>query len=327
MKHPPSDRSVSPSQALPIGWISHALSPKFGNVQRVETVKQRPWSEVYRIVAERGTSYFKICGPVPQYEVALIEWLPPNYRGILPEMIALSAERGWMLMADAGIPFRDLPSPESHSPELEQLLATYAQVQQYSLEHIDDLLAMQLPDRRLDQLSQLTESLVETGREQSWLDEALSSQVLDTLPALESLCSILSTVPYAAALDHGDLHTGNVLVRDNQLRICDWGDVCITHPFCSLLPLVEKTIGPQFSTVRDVIETDIIQAYLQSWNGFAPFEVLKSDAERAICIAFILRAMDMAHMLKRADADAFAHWSPFMAQCLSRWVQLEETMA
>lgn len=316
----------SESSGLPQAWLAAALSDKFGAIRQIETVKQRPWSEVYRIVAERGTSYFKICGPDAQYEVALVEWLAPDYRDSLPEIMALSAEQGWLLMADAGIPLRDLLSPESHAPEFERLLTIYAQVQHYSLSHIDDLLAMQLPDRRLDQLSQLTQDLVETGRQQGWLDAALSNRVLDTLPTLERLCAALSASSYAAALDHGDLHRGNVLVKDNQLRICDWGDVCITHPFCSLLPLVETVMEKQFSSVGEIVNGDLIQAYLQTWRPFAPSHVLKIEMQQALCLGLVLRALDIAYMLQKADAESVKRWSPFVSKFLARWVHLAATI-
>ncbi len=236
--HKQSGNSVTSTAALPLHWIAEALSPELGDILQVETVKVRPWSQVYRVIAEQGISYFKICGPDAQHEGALLEWLLPEYSAILPEIIALSSEHGWILMADAGIPFRDLPQPENHYQSLQFLLSGYARLQQRSLNHIDDLLEMSLPDRRLERLPHLVEDLVESWSNRGWLDAVLQNQVLETMTTLEQLCSLLSASPYATTLDHGDLHTGNVLFKNEILSICDWGDACITHPFCSLLPWV-----------------------------------------------------------------------------------------
>jgi hypothetical protein len=229
-------------------------------------------------------------------------------------------------MADAGIPWRDLPQPAAHRPDLQSLLSRYAQLQQHSLDHIDTLLAMPLPDRRLERLPQLVQDLIVTGDANGWFDSDLSTQVLATLPTLEQLCRNLSVSPYAAALDHGDLHAGNVLVEGDRLGICDWGDACITHPFCSLLPLVATAIGDRFSSVGEVVKRDLIHAYLQAWESFAPTKVLQAEMQQALCLGLLLRAIDIAYMLQIADAESVKRWSPSVSDFLARWVQIAATM-
>ncbi|NER84362.1 MAG: aminoglycoside phosphotransferase family protein [Leptolyngbya sp. SIO1D8] len=327
MNNPAVDhQGVLLTQAIPLDWIAAVLSPRFGDVQHVETVKLRPWSQVYRIIAERGTNYFKICGPDAQHEVTLLAWLLSEYSAIAPEIIALSPEQGWILMADAGTPWRDLPQPAVHQQSLQILLSRYAQLQQHSLNHIDTLLAMPPPDRRLEWLPQLLRDLIATGDANGRFDTELPTQVLDTLPTLEKLSQSLSASPYAAALNHGDLHTGNVLFKRDRLSICDWGDACVTHPFCSLLPLVETVIGNRFSSVGELVNSDLIQAYLQTWESFASSHVLKVEMQQALCLGLVLRAIDIAYMLKSADAESVKRWSPHVSKFLVRWVHLAATI-
>lgn len=327
MNNPAVDhQGILLTQAVPLNWIAEALSPELGDILQVETVKVRPWSQVYRIITEQGTSYFKICGPDAQHEVALLAWILPNHAAIAPEIIALSPEQGWILMANAGIPWRDLPQPEAHHQSLQTLLSRYAQLQQHSLNHIDTLLAMPLPDRRLEWLPQLLRDLIATGDAHGWFNTELPTQVLDTLPSLERLCKCLSASPYAAALDHGDLHTGNVLVKSDRPRICDWGDACITHPFCSLLPLVETAMGDQFVSVGELVNSDLIQAYLQTWESFTSSHVLKVEMQQALCLGLVLRAIDIAYMLKSADAESVKRWSPYVSKFLVQWVHLAATI-
>ncbi|MEM6839419.1 MAG: aminoglycoside phosphotransferase family protein [Cyanobacteria bacterium P01_C01_bin.120] len=326
MNNPAADQDVSLTQTVPLNWLNRALPPQFGNIQHVETVKLRLWSQVYRIVAERGISYFKICGPDAQQEVALLEWLLPNYAVIAPEIIALSPGQGWILMADAGVPWRDLPKPEAHCQRLKTLLSSYAQLQQHSLDHLDHLLGVGLPDRRLEQLPTLVRELILTGSTRGWFEPELPNQVLATLPTLERFCQRLSASVYAATVDHGDLHTGNVLVEGDRLRICDWGDACVTHPFCSLLPLVATAMGNHFSSVAGVAENDLIQTYLQTWQSFSPRHILKVEMQQALCLGLVLRALDIAYMLQSADDASVKRWSPFVAQYLVQWVQIEATI-
>lgn len=324
--HKQPKKDVASTAALPLKWIAEALSPELGDILQVETVKVRPWSQVYRVIAEQGISYFKICGPDAQHEGALLEWLLPEYAAIAPEVIALSPEQGWILMADAGIPWRDLPQPAAHRPDLQSLLSRYAQLQQHSLDHIDTLLAMPLPDRRLERLPQLVQDLIATGDANGWFDPDLSTQVLATLPTLEQLYRNLSVSPYAAALDHGDLHAGNVLVEGDRLRICDWGDACITHPFCSLLPLVATAMADQFASVGELVKSDLINHYLQTWWPFAPSHVLKVEMQQALCLGLLLRSIDIAYMLQRADAESIKRWSPCVSKFLVRWVHIAATI-
>ncbi|MDB9526326.1 phosphotransferase [Oscillatoria sp. CS-180] len=326
MNNPTADQGDLLTQAVPLDWIKNALPTRFGDIQHVEAVKLRPWSQVYRVASERGISYFKICGPDAQHEVSLLEWLLPDHAAIAPEIIALSPEWGWVLMADAGIPWRDLPRPAAYHQRLKPLLSSYAKLQQHSLDHIDHLLSINLPDRRLEQLPQLVEDLIDAGDTNGWFETELQNQVLGTLPTLERLCQGLSTSPYAAALDHGDLHTGNVLIKRDRPRICDWGDACITHPFCSLLPLVETMVGDQCSSVGELVNGDLIQAYLRTWQTFAPSHVLKVEMQQALCLSLLLRAIDMAYMLQSADAESVKRWSPFVSKYLTRWVHIAATI-
>ena len=194
----------------------------------------------------------------------------------------------------------------AHQQSLQTLLSRYAQLQQHSLNHIDTLLAMQLPDRRLERLPQLVRDLIVTGHTHGWFDTELPTQVLATLPTLERLCLCLSAYAYAAALDHGDLHTRNVLVKGDRPRICDWGDACVTHPFCSLLPLVETMMGNQFSSVGELVNNTLVKAYLQTWQSFASSHVLKVEMQQALCLGLVLRAIDIAYMLKSADSKSLA---------------------
>lgn len=62
MNNPAAHQAVLLIQAEPLDWINNALPPRFGDIQRVETIKLRPWSQVYRVVAQREIGYFKICG-------------------------------------------------------------------------------------------------------------------------------------------------------------------------------------------------------------------------------------------------------------------------
>lgn len=69
---------------------------------------------------------------------------------------------------------------------------------------------------------------------------------------------------------HDDLHANNLYVDGTRLRVLDWGDASISHPFASLVVtsrFLEEIDGlppgdPWFARLRD--------AYLEPWgDGFA----------------------------------------------------------
>jgi aminoglycoside phosphotransferase (APT) family kinase protein len=80
-------------------------------------------------------------------------------------------------------------------------------------------------------------------------------------------CDELAADAMPATIQHDDLHMGNVYVRDERLRILDWGDSSIAHPFASLVVtfrFLEEINGlapddPWFRRLRD--------AYLEPWGG------------------------------------------------------------
>ncbi|MEO0376305.1 MAG: phosphotransferase [Cyanobacteria bacterium P01_A01_bin.17] len=333
-QQPPLHQSLCEVTGL-LDWLVHALSTKFGSIQQIETVKQRPWSQVYRIRAERGIVYFKICGMGRQHEAKLLQWLQPKYAGIIPEVVALDAEKGWIVMTDGGSPLRELPQSKdygdlssaglSSQERLHQhtatLLSNYAELQQHSLAQTDTLLKMHLPDQRLHLLSALVQNLLLTGISENWFTQTLANQVIDTLPIIEQICQDLSDTAYSAALEHGDLHTGNILVKAGQLRICDWGDAWLTHPFCSLFPLLQDSFSPAGVLTFEPNTKKLINAYLNAWTPFAPIETLRTQFIKALYIGIVLRALNIANALVLADEPAIRRWSPYIAKYLTQWVQ------
>ncbi len=84
------------------------------------------------------------------------------------------------------------------------------------------------------------------------------------------LCDELAGHGVPETVQHDDLHMGNVYAQGERLRVLDWGDSSISHPFASLV-VTFRFLGernklsptdPWFARLRD--------AYLEPWgNGLA----------------------------------------------------------
>ena len=85
-------------------------------------------------------------------------------------------------------------------------------------------------------------------------------------PRFTGLCDELASHGVPETVQHDDLHMANVYAQGDRLRVLDWGDASISHPFASLvvtfrfLEEINKlpTGDPWFDRLRD--------AYLEPWG-------------------------------------------------------------
>jgi len=146
-------------------------------------------------------------------------------------------------------------------------LPLYAELQRGETAHAFAHLAHHVPDLRVATLAARYEDLLAH-------DLPLAPGEIDQLRRFATrfavLCDELAECGIAETVQHDDLHAANVYIRRERLRIMDWGDASISHPFMSLVVtfrFLEEINGlapsdPWFARLRD--------AYLEPWgHGFA----------------------------------------------------------
>ncbi len=92
------------------------------------------------------------------------------------------------------------------------------------------------------------------------------SRLREFAPRFGDLCDQLAAHDVPETVQHDDLHMANVFARGEQLRLLDWGDASISHPFASLVVtfrFLEEVTGlppgdAWFARLRD--------AYLEPWG-------------------------------------------------------------
>ena len=77
----------------------------------IETTHERPWATVWRVPLGDGVAWFKRCARVQAFEPRLTAQLFARWPDRVPELLGHDDERGWLLLADAGTPLRDLGNP------------------------------------------------------------------------------------------------------------------------------------------------------------------------------------------------------------------------
>ncbi len=205
----------------------------------IEQPHIRPWSTVMRVPSNAGLLFFKATAPETKYEIELTQklahWVPET----MPELVAVDTSRGWMLMRDGGESLRAAIRPAGDINPWGPVIRRYAELQIGIAEHVDEILALGIPDHRLAVLPSLYSKLLADedslmiGHEKG-LTVKEHNKLSDLLLRFEWLCTELAGFGIPESLNHGDFHDGNVLLKDGRVTFFDWGDADVTHPFVSL---------------------------------------------------------------------------------------------
>jgi hypothetical protein len=184
-----------------------------------------------------------------------------RYPDLVAQVLAHDEERAWLLVADAGTPIGAFGNP----PETWlAVLPRYAELQRGEAAHVDHHhLAHGVPDLRVATLPLRFDDLLQR-------ELPLEREEVDRLrafaPRFADLCNELDARDVPETIQHDDLHMANVYAKGAQLRVLDWGDSSISHPFASLVVtfrFLEQVNGlrrddPWFARLRD--------AYLEPWG-------------------------------------------------------------
>jgi hypothetical protein len=275
-------------------WIRQHVTP----TGEVETAHEMPWSTVLRVPHEGGVAWFKECGPVMAFEPYLTAELYSRWPDRVTEVIAYDEQRAWLLMGDAGSAIRAHGNP----PELWlKALPPYSELQRGETSNADDFVAHGLPDLRLDRIPRRYEEFL---RSEMPLEADEIQRLRDFQPRLAELCSELAAHEIPPSIQHDDLHLANVYVQDGEMRVLDWGDSSVAHPFFSLFTPFRfldeinhlDPGDPWFERLRD--------AYLEPWgNDFIEtFDLAQRVAPFAHSIAWA-RQRDFLPQSKHAWFD------------------------
>jgi hypothetical protein len=239
-------------------WIREHLQP----AGPVETFRERPWSTVLRVPLAQGCAWLKACAPVQAFEPELTAQLFARWPDRVPEVLAHDARRAWLLLADAGRPVSERGF-DVWMQAMVRALPRYAELQRGEAAHASEHLAHGVPDLRLatwpGQYEELLRSdLPLTGDE--------TSRLARFAPRFAELCAQLAGSGVPETIQHDDLHTGCLYQPRGQLRVLDWGDASVSHPFVSLVVTFRflEEIGGLRSGGR--WHARLRDAYLEPWG-------------------------------------------------------------
>ncbi len=310
-------------------WVAARLSEKKIAINGpLEIIHQRRWSTFAKVPTEQGIVYFKAPAPLPwsAYEApltaALARWRPD----CTVPVIAVDEERGWTLTADAGVTLRSMGQTPAQIEHWMALLPLYVELQMEMVDHVPELLAMGVPDRRLGQMPRLYNALL-ADREllliglKDGLTPEEFQQLNDLRPRFAEQCAELAACGFADTLAHEEVHENNVIFGDGRYIFTDWMDSSVAHPFFSILVMLTTTNywlnlekdGPEHRRIRD--------AYLEPWTAWATRAQVTAAFELAYPLAMVNRALSWAAGTGSLPAEQKKEYADYVPGWLQEYLQ------
>jgi hypothetical protein len=237
-------------------WIRTYVQP----VATMEMARERPWATVLRVPLATGVAWFKACSPVQAFEPRLTAALFARWPDRVVEVVAHDEQRAWLLLADAGTPIGYYRNP----PETWlAALPGYAELQRGEAAYTPEHLTHNVPDLRVARLPARYDDML---RHDLPLESDEVGRLRQFATRFAALCAELAAHEVPETIQHDDLHGANIYSQGEALRLLDWGDASISHPFASLVVtfrFLEKSNklppgDPWFARLRD--------AYLEPWG-------------------------------------------------------------
>ena len=268
----------------------------------LELISTEPWASVFRAPVDGEVVWFKACAPHQSFEVPLTAALSARWDAVT-EVLAHNDDRRLLLMADAGEPLRTIGNPPQRWLEI---LPTYGELQIGERGRAEEHLARGVPDLRLARLPALYEELLAAELP---LDAAETSAREAFRPRFSELCEELDGAGIGPTVQHDDLHMNNVYVQDGTLRVLDWGDASIAHPFFSLFETFRFLHEMNRLPPGDHWFTRLRDAYLEPWGSghLVTFDLALRVGGLAHAIAWLHQRDALPQADRRGFDGVFAH--------------------
>jgi aminoglycoside phosphotransferase (APT) family kinase protein len=145
-----------------------------------------------------------------------------------------------------------------------------------------------------------------------------------------------STIP--DTLQHDDLHSNNVCWSDalddlSAVRIIDWGDACIGHPFGTMLATLNSIafhaglLNDDRGGITDPRVLRVRDAYLEPFTGLGSRQELLRWVTLARSIGCLTRALSWERAVQDAPASVAAKYEfparGWILELLQPWAQVD----
>jgi aminoglycoside phosphotransferase (APT) family kinase protein len=238
-------------------WVDAALA---GSDRRrtapLEPVKMWSLSAVARVVTDGGDLWLKAPCRHFRAEARVHPTVARLFPDLVPTLVAVEETEGWLLME----PLAGADEADRVDGAALEVVRRWAGAQIEAVDRVDDLLAGGCSRRGVEETLTGFDRLLAGSIELPLLSSAELAAVRSCRDQIETLLRELWSAGIPETLSHGDLHLGNVAWDGRSLRIYDWTDGCVSHPFLDASHLTHfeqsRPTGP-----------DLEAAYVEAWRA------------------------------------------------------------
>jgi hypothetical protein len=302
----------------------------------------RVWSSTIRFETTEGRVWFKVNGSGTAYEVSLLALLGELSPGLAPEVLAHDSTRAWSLSRDAGPVLRSIVGPEEVWGHWQELLPRYGQKQLDLAAQRSRFVATGTPDRSPKQLTveygRLLSDLAAKPTKEGGLTREEVVALERLLPRYEEWCAELMASTIPDTLQHDDLHSNNVcwpgaLDDLSAVRIIDWGDASIGHPFGTMLATLNSIafhaglLNGDRGGITDPRVLRVRDAYLEPFTGLGSRQELLRWVALARNIGCLTRSLSWERAVQHAPVSVAAEYEfparGWILELLEPWAELD----
>lgn len=311
-------------------WIRDACERAglrtLGPAERFAT---RFWSVVLTVETADGRLWFKENNPGQGFEAALSAELVAIAPASVLAPVAIDPGRDRLLTADAG-PVLSARGPVS-ADDWHAIVSRYAKVQRTASAHRDRMLATGIPLRpasgAVAYVVEHVELLTRTPADHPLhLDADEARALLRGLPRLADAVAEVEALDIPDALEHNDLHAGNVFrAPDGGVLLHDFGNAVWGPPFASLASPMRALRRWEGDGGPPVART--VDAYLDAWSDTAPLGELRRAVPAALRVAGTHRFEALWRVFRHVPAHHAEGWREYTLDWLRSTVAPEHPLA
>ena len=317
-------------------WI-HAKAQR-NSIQLTGKIEQNhayAWSTVMRVPTNEGMLFFKATAGETLFEIALTDKLAGWFPDRMPELVAVDTERGWMLMRDGGEQLRKSIRPTKDVTLWEPVITRYADLQIGLVGHVDEILALGIPDHRLAKLPALYSELLADEAslmidQEKGLSSADFQRVQALNPRFEQICRDLAAFGIPETLNNGDFHDGNILLKNGRVTFFDWGDATVTHTFVTLrtwfvsMEIALKMEEDYPPPTPEMIQ--LLERYLEAWQAYGEKDALMSAYTLSCPVASIVKALLWHETISQLEGPLREEYAWIVPELWREFLYYEKTL-
>jgi hypothetical protein len=306
-------------------WVNQVLDSKgYAPVSQLHSIHSMAWSVVAKVEYEGGVWYFKALAAHLDYELAATKKISQAFPEDSAPFIASNSEKRYLLIGDLGQNLFDY-QPQSECLTLwKQALTSYSEIQ-VKASKLGQSQFSTLPDRRLENIPSEAMPIIERcinikPRDgEKAVTEAEVQWVRAYFAQWHNVVESIQTVPIPNSIHHGDLHGGNIAMKDKPV-VFDWGDSSWSHPFVTFF--ISADACQHHLKLDDSGMSELRQAYLKPWADHAPMSQLEDILEQVNRISPLVMLLSWAYAISNKADERTKEWESGLCTWVNEFLRL-----